>query len=62
MEMKVVDGCEPVALSLQDTPFPEEDPVLSSFIRREILPQADVFLVCFSVVRPCSFENVKCKV
>lgn len=25
-------------------------------------PQTNVFLICFSVVRPSSFENVKCKV
>lgn len=58
----VADSGEPVVLSLFDTASPEEDWFLKCRIWRDLYSRADVFLVCFSIVSPSSFENVKCKV
>jgi len=52
----VVDG-KPVILGLWDTAGQEE----YDRLRPLSYPQTDVFLVCFSVVNPTSFENVKDK-
>ncbi|OAQ67499.1 Ras-like C3 botulinum toxin substrate 1 [Purpureocillium lilacinum] len=57
----VADSGEPVVLSLFDTASPEEDWFLKCRIWRDLYSRADVFLVCFSIVSPSSFENVKCK-
>ena len=48
-------GGEPYTLGLFGIRGQEKHPVL----RRQSYPQTDVFLVCFSVVSPSSFENVK---
>ncbi|XP_072023998.1 cdc42 homolog [Amphiura filiformis] len=45
-------GGKPYALELFDTSGHAED-------YHKLIPQTDVFLVCFSVVSPSSFENVK---
>lgn len=54
----VMIGEEPYTLGLFDTVGQED------YDRLRLLsyPQTDVFLVCFSVVSPSSFENVKEKV
>jgi len=49
-----VDG-KPVILGLWDTAGQED----CDRLRPLSYPQTDVFLVCFSVVNPTSFENVK---
>jgi len=53
----VMIGGDPYTLGLFDTTGFEDDPSRPLFY-----PVADVFLVCFSVVSPSSFENVKEKV
>ena len=54
----VMNGGEPYTLSLFDTAGLED----YDRLRPLSYPQTDVFLVCFSVVSPSSFENVKEKV
>lgn len=51
-------GGEPYTLGLFDTAGQED----YDRLRPLSYPQTDVFLVCFSVVAPSSFENVKEKV
>lgn len=51
----VMIGGEPYALGLFDTAGQED----YDRLRPLSYPQTDVFLVCFSVVSPPSFENVK---
>jgi len=51
-------GGEPYTLGLFDTAGQED----YDRLRPLSYPQTDVFLVCFSVVSPSSFENVKEKV
>src|SRR4030095_16052380 len=53
----MVDG-KPINLGLWDTAGQED----YDRLRPLSYPQTDVFLVCFSVVAPASFENVKEKV
>ncbi|XP_051857439.1 cell division control protein 42 homolog [Antechinus flavipes] len=53
----VMIGSEPHTLGLFDTAGQED----YDRLRPLSYPQTDVFLVCFSVVRPSSFENVKHK-
>ena len=48
-------GGEPYILGLWDTPGQED----YDRLRPLSYPQTDVFLVCFSVVQPSSFANVK---
>lgn len=48
-------GGEPYTLGLFDTAGQED----YDRLRPLSYPQTDVFLVCFSVVAPSSFENVK---
>lgn len=48
-------GGEPYTLGLFDTAGQED----YDRLRPLSYPQTDVFLVCFSVVAPASFENVK---
>ena len=52
----MVDG-RPVNLGLWDTAGQED----YDRLRPLSYPQTDVFLVCFSVISPSSFENVKSK-
>eukprot|EP00744_Colponema_vietnamica_P000247 GILI01000443.1.p1 GENE.GILI01000443.1~~GILI01000443.1.p1 ORF type:complete len:196 (+),score=51.07 GILI01000443.1:49-636(+) len=52
----MVDG-KPVNLGLWDTAGQED----YDRLRPLSYPQTDVFLVCFSVISPASFENVKTK-
>ena len=54
----VMIGGEPYTLGLFDTAGQED----YDRLRPLSYPQTDVFLVCFSVVSPASFENVKEKV
>ena len=54
----VMIGGEPYTLGLFDTAGQED----YDRLRPLSYPQTDVFLVCFSVVNPSSFENVKEKV
>lgn len=54
----VMIGGEPYTLGLFDTAGQED----YDRLRPLSYPQTDVFLVCFSVVSPSSFENVKEKV
>ncbi|VDP22878.1 unnamed protein product [Onchocerca flexuosa] len=54
----VMIGGEPYTLGLFDTAGQED----YDRLRPLSYPQTDVFLVCFSVVAPSSFENVKEKV
>lgn len=49
---------QPISLGLWDTAGQEE----YDRLRPLSYPQTDVFLVCFSVVSPPSFDNVKSKV
>lgn len=51
----VMIGDEPYTLGLFDTAGQED----YDRLRPLSYPQTDVFLVCFSVVSPSSFENVK---
>ena len=51
-------GGEPYTLGLFDTAGQED----YDRLRPLSYPQTDVFLVCFSVVNPASFENIKEKV
>lgn len=51
-------GGEPYTLGLFDTAGQED----YDRLRPLSYPQTDVFLVCFSVVAPASFENIKEKV
>ncbi|KAJ3415874.1 Rho GTPase [Chytridiales sp. JEL 0842] len=51
----VMIGSEPYTLGLFDTAGQED----YDRLRPLSYPQTDVFLVCFSVVSPSSFENVK---
>jgi len=51
----VMIGDEPYTLGLFDTAGQED----YDRLRPLSYPQTDVFLVCFSVVAPASFENVK---
>ena len=52
----MVDG-KPISLGLWDTAGQED----YDRLRPLSYPQTDVFLICFSVVSPSSFENVKTK-
>lgn len=54
----VMIGGEPYTLGLFDTAGQED----YDRLRPLSYPQTDVFLVCFSVISPSSFENVKEKV
>ncbi|KAJ8942357.1 hypothetical protein NQ314_010086 [Rhamnusium bicolor] len=54
----VMIGGEPYTLGLFDTAGQED----YDRLRPLSYPQTDVFLVCFSVVSPSSFENVKEKI
>ena len=54
----VMIGGEPYTLGLFDTAGQED----YDRLRPLSYPQTDVFLVCFSVVTPSSFENVREKV
>lgn len=51
-------GGEPYTLGLFDTAGQED----YDRLRPLSYPQTDVFLICFSVVAPASFENVREKV
>ena len=53
-------GGEPYTLGLFSTAFAGQEAY--DRLRPLSYPQTDVFLVCFSVVSPASFENVKEKV
>jgi len=52
----MVDG-KPINLGLWDTAGQED----YDRLRPLSYPQTDVFLICFSVISPASFENVKTK-
>uniref|UniRef100_A0A158PBD8 SB domain-containing protein n=1 Tax=Angiostrongylus cantonensis TaxID=6313 RepID=A0A158PBD8_ANGCA len=58
----MVDG-RPINLGLWDTAGQEDYDRIIQFSRLRPLsyPQTDVFLVCFSLVNPASFENVRAK-
>ena len=53
----MVDG-KPINLGLWDTAGQED----YDRLRPLSYPQTDVFLICFSIVSPPSFENVRTKV
>lgn len=53
----MVDG-KPISLGLWDTAGQED----YDRLRPLSYPQTDVFLICFSLVSPPSFENVRTKV
>lgn len=53
----MVDG-KPINLGLWDTAGQED----YDRLRPLSYPQTDIFLICFSLVSPPSFENVKTKV
>lgn len=53
----MVDG-KPIILGLWDTAGQED----YERLRPLSYPQTDVFLICFSVVSPPSFDNVRAKV
>ncbi|CAJ0835438.1 6275_t:CDS:2 [Entrophospora sp. SA101] len=52
----MVDG-KPISLGLWDTAGQED----YDRLRPLSYPQTDVFLICFSLVSPSSYENVKSK-
>jgi Ras-related C3 botulinum toxin substrate 1 len=52
----MVDG-KPISLGLWDTAGQED----YDRLRPLSYPQTDVFLICFSIVSPPSFDNVKAK-
>jgi len=54
----VMNDGEPYALGLFDTSGQED----YSRLRPLSYPQTDVFLVCFSVVSPSSYKNVRATV
>jgi Ras-related C3 botulinum toxin substrate 1 len=53
----MVEG-KPISLGLWDTAGQED----YDRLRPLSYPQTDVFLICFSIVSPASFDNVKAKV
>ena len=53
----MVDG-KPISLGLWDTAGQED----YDRLRPLSYPQTDVFLICFTIVSPPSFDNVKAKV
>src|ERR1700760_1680102 len=53
----MVDG-KPISLGLWDTAGQED----YDRLRPLSYPQTDVFLICFSIVSPSSFDHVKAKV
>ena len=55
--VNVMIGGEPILLGLYDTAGQEE----YDRMRPLSYPEANVFLICFSTVKPSSFENVKAK-
>ena len=57
-EFNIKIGGKPYTLTLFDTSGQED----YDRLRPLTYPQTDVFLVCFSVISPSSFENVKTKV
>lgn len=54
-DMNVIVGSSPYVISLYDTAGQEEYGRLRSIS----YPNTDVFLICFSTIRPPSFDNIK---